>query len=91
MNTERFEEAEKYYKKEIQINPTYDNVYFNLGLLYFKENKTNEAIQFWKKTIEINPKFVYVYENLAKYYSNTDNVIELEKIKQQARKYDIHL
>ena len=45
------------YKKEIEINPYYDNAYYNLGLLYWQEKRYDEAISNWKKTLEINPNY----------------------------------
>ena len=58
MNRNRFDEAEREYKLEIHINPNYENVYSNLGLLYFHQGKLREAEALWKKTIELNPKYI---------------------------------
>ena len=59
-----------YYKKELEINPYYDNAHFNLGLLYFRQERYNEAENSWKKTLEINPDFVDAINALAVFYYN---------------------
>ena len=41
----------------MDVNPNYDNAYFNLGLLYWQEKKYPEAETAWKKTLEINPDY----------------------------------
>jgi len=62
------EKAEKEYKAELKVNPYYDVVHFNLGLLYAKQNKMEQAINWWQKTISLNPEYFPAYINLAIYY-----------------------
>ena len=70
MNRNRIDEAEREYKLEILINPNYENVHSNLGLLYFRQGKLREAEALWKKTLELNPKYIAAYKYLAVYYFN---------------------
>lgn len=56
-------EAEKAYKKQIEINPNDEYTYKNLGWLYAGMRRFDEAIAAYRKHIEINPldKDVYRY------------------------------
>ena len=56
-------EAEKAYKKQIEINPNDEYTYKNLGWLYAGTRRFDEAIAAYRKHIEINPldKDVYGY------------------------------
>jgi tetratricopeptide (TPR) repeat protein len=41
----------------LAVNPEYDNVHFNLGLLYYRMGRTQDAVQLWRQTLQINPEY----------------------------------
>ena len=84
MNTGREAEAEKYYLEEIRVNPMYDNVYFNLGLLYYRNNLIEPALECWEKTIQVNPAFEAAYSNLLQVYSMAGRTLDEQRIRAAA-------
>ena len=76
------DEAEKAYKKQIEINPNDEYVFNNLGLLYHREGRYEKAFDAYKKQIEINPFDKFVYPNLASTY------VELKKWNEAAEAYE---
>lgn len=75
------DEAEKFYLRSLQINPSYINSLHNMGLLYInryensQDNKgngndafLNKAHQFLEKSLNINKQFLLSRQELAKYY-----------------------
>lgn len=40
----------------MELDPTYDRPYNNLGNLYYNNNRLEEAKKLYLKTLEINPK-----------------------------------
>ena len=65
MNRGKFREAEEHYFREIELNPHYDNVYLNLGLLYYGAGFLDKAQAAWETAIKINPELAKVYADLA--------------------------
>ncbi len=63
-----YDEAEKYLRKLLRIDPNYERAYYNLGYIYAKKKKPEEARQYFLKTIEINPAFYKAYNNLGSIY-----------------------
>ena len=51
----KIEEAEKLYKKILEIQPTHVDANHNLGLLKISQNKSAEAISLLKTAVETNP------------------------------------
>src|SRR4030042_2785059 len=65
--------AEDEYRKEIEINPRYDNAFFNYGILLYREGKISEAEQMWLETLEVNPDYIDAMKNLfILFYPNKD-------------------
>lgn len=72
--------AEECYKKAIEINPSLDFVYYNLGLLYYND-QSEDCIELFKNAVELNPNdndFVYYYLytliQFGKYDSSLDEI-----------------
>jgi tetratricopeptide (TPR) repeat protein len=78
--TERFDEAERAYKKEIGAEneegkaPTYNE----LGNLYWQTNRLKEAETTYKKSIQADSTFFNAYWNLALFYEETGRYAEGE-------------
>lgn len=62
--------AEKWYKIASVLVPNYSQVHYQLGRVYFVENKLDKAIWEFDKTLEANPehKRTYYMRGLAKGY-----------------------
>lgn len=54
--------------KEIEKNPNSPKPYFDVGLIYQKQNKLGEAIKSFEKSIELNPKQPFAHTNLGSSY-----------------------
>ena len=69
----RNEDALKYYMKCIEVNPKYHSAYYNMAIVYKRQNNLDQAINWYKKAIEVNPRYSYAYNNLANIYKNKKN------------------
>ncbi|MFQ5456261.1 MAG: tetratricopeptide repeat protein, partial [Nitrospirota bacterium] len=79
---EDFEQAIKYYKESIQIDPYFSSAYYRLGRLYEEIEETNMAIKQYQEAIKYSPLFSDPYINLASLYyeqGKTDKAIRLYK------------
>jgi len=63
------EEAEKYFSKAIQVENDNSMAYYNRGTYYYNEGKYKFAIDDFKKAIKLKPNFAEAYYNLACAYS----------------------
>jgi tetratricopeptide (TPR) repeat protein len=64
-STGKMEEAEKHYKKAIEINPKFEDSHYNYAILLNELNRKTEAEEQYKKAIELNPKYAGAYNNYA--------------------------
>ena len=55
LSTGNYDEAIKCYKKTIELDPNFTNVYFFLGNAYFDKGMQEDAIREYKKAITVNP------------------------------------
>jgi len=60
-----FGKAIECYEKALEIKPTYMEVAYNLGLVYFKLGALNDARRFFKKATYLDPSFGDAYLNLS--------------------------
>jgi len=61
--------AEKYYRKAIELNPTFEDTFISFGnMLVMIENRRAEAEENYLKAIELNPNKGSAYINLAYLY-----------------------
>ena len=61
----KLEEAEKSYKKAIELKQDYTETHYNLGNVLLKLGKLDEAETSCKKTIELKPDFAQAHNNLG--------------------------
>ena len=52
-----YKKAEDEFKQAIYLNPKYDKAYYDLGYLYFMQEKFDDTIKQWNKILEIEPNF----------------------------------
>jgi len=57
-------EAEASFKKAIELDPNHTYPLFDLGVLYYEQNRVEEAISEMKKVLEIDPDHREAKENL---------------------------
>lgn len=88
MANENFEEAIRYYRQAIEIDPHDAKVYLNMSGIYFFQGNQPEAINCYKKAMKINPFEAdvepFVYINIGIIYSSQDNHDEAIKCFQRA-------
>ncbi len=80
---EQYQEAEKYYKESISINPNISVTHGNLANLFSSLKKNNEALDCYKKAIELDPNNFNAINNLGILYHNLgDNQESIATYKQ---------
>jgi superkiller protein 3 len=58
-------EAEKCWKKALELNPERSDAYNGMGWTAFEKGEHEKAIAFWRKALEINPKMPAVHNSIA--------------------------
>ena len=58
-------EAEKYFRRAIELNPNYAEAYNNIGNLFNDTGRMEEAKEFYLKALSIKPNFALCHKNLA--------------------------
>lgn len=71
---EKYEMAEQYYKKAIELNPDFENAHYWLGKVYRQTGAYSQAIEQWKEVLRINPGNQYAFKNLIGSFKNTSRV-----------------
>jgi len=61
----RFAEAERYYRKAIEVDATYPLAHFNLGNLYDELGRIREAFEHYRQALILNPGYADAHFNLA--------------------------
>jgi len=75
----RYEEAEKYYRIALRINPRYDDAYNNYGMMLFhKLHRVSDAEQQYRKCLSITPMHQVCHTNYAKLLQHTSRYKEAE-------------
>jgi Flp pilus assembly protein TadD len=78
----RLDEAEKYLKEAIELDPLFVDAMDHLGMVYRRQNRLDDAEQLYLKSIAINDKNPVPYQNLAVVYrmkNRLDDAFELYK------------
>jgi tetratricopeptide (TPR) repeat protein len=55
-DSERFDDAEKWYAEALTINPNDVNVSTDLGITYYYRNQPDRALQQFERSLQIDPK-----------------------------------
>jgi hypothetical protein len=82
--THRLEEAEKFYRQAIRIQPRYPDAYINLGNLLKETQRFEEAEASYRKAIAISPGFSISYYNLGSLLVSRKRLEEGEAAYRQA-------
>ena len=78
--TFNWKEAEKSYRKSIQLNANQSNVYLWLAILLEGKGEKELAAGIYSKGIEINPEWEYLMQSRVKAFMNTGNHEEAIKL-----------
>jgi len=70
----KYEMAEQYYKKAIELNPDFENAHYWLGKVYKQTDDYGQAIEQWKEVLRINPRNQYAFQNLTGSFKSTSRV-----------------
>ncbi|XP_067351826.1 protein O-mannosyl-transferase TMTC1 isoform X5 [Channa argus] len=74
------EEAERYYRKALDINPQHNRALFNLGNLLKSQGKEKTAEGLLKDSIHYGPHFADAYSSLASLYAEQKRFDEANEI-----------
>jgi tetratricopeptide (TPR) repeat protein len=75
----------------LELNPSLEGVYYNLGNLALGRGEVSAAIQFYRQTLARNPSFANAYNNLGQAYEAAGDLSEAWRQYQQAVESDPHL
>ena len=75
---DKLDDAEKSYKKSIELKKDYALPHYNLGGVLKKLNKLNEAKESYKRAIELKPDYLFAYNNLGNIYYKLKNFNDAE-------------
>lgn len=78
------ERALELFKKSIKFNPTYEDAYESLGVLYGRLGHFDKAIELMEKLKELNPKCMMALTNLSLYHMKQGDIETAEKFKSDA-------
>ncbi len=81
---ENLDEAFRCFSKAVELNPSYDSAYYNLGILLNDLKRNDEAEAAYRKAIEFNPYFDKAYSNLGVLLSGTRRNDEAEAVFRKA-------
>ena len=74
-----------YYKKTLNLKPSFSQCYMDIALIYFTNKEYKSALENINKYIDINPDTDVAYALRAKINLNTNNINEAKKDIQKAR------
>lgn len=81
---DREEEAIYLLKLAVEIDPSFEDAYESLGVIYGRHEKFEEAIKLMQKLSQVNPKSVMAHTNMSLYYMKLGDIETAEKHKSEA-------
>ena len=66
----RYEEAEKAFRRVVELQPTLAPTWANLGHVYSKLKKPSDAVAAYQRAIELDPQDASLYQDLGHVYSD---------------------
>ncbi|MBW4464197.1 MAG: tetratricopeptide repeat protein [Pegethrix bostrychoides GSE-TBD4-15B] len=85
---QRFEEAEDFYRKAIEIEPSHFIYHHDLGDNCLLKGKYKAAVHSYRRAIELNPSYVWSHRNLGNALAVLERWDEAVHFLQQAIKID---
>lgn len=77
-------EAELFLLRAIDCDPSSEDAYESLGVLYGRQDRFEEAIEYMEKLSKLNPKSVMAHTNMSLYLMKLGKIDEAEEQKSQA-------
>jgi tetratricopeptide (TPR) repeat protein len=71
----KHEEAIKWFKKGIRVNPDDSNNYTGIGYAYRDSGRPEKAMRWFKQGIRVNPDDISNYHGLAEAYKDTGEIV----------------
>jgi len=65
---EKYDEAIRWFKNVIAMNPNSVKAYYNIGLTFYKKQMLDESIAFYKKALDVYPDYAPAHNNLGVSY-----------------------
>lgn len=69
---QRWEEAEEYYLKALEIDKDHEDAWFNLGNVYLELNNYDQAKKCWHHIVQANPGSARAHMQLGRLYFSPD-------------------
>ena len=69
-----------FLEKSIQKDPKYYKAYYNLGNIYFEQNKVVKAIEYYKSALKYNKELPFIYYNLGCAYLKDAQFVKAKTI-----------
>jgi tetratricopeptide (TPR) repeat protein len=89
MKEGKLDEAERAFRRALEINPSFADAHNNLGYLLERQEKSAEAIAEYKKAVEHNPSFRQAHFNLGRILVNQGQYEEgIQQLQQTLRPVD---
>ncbi|MBQ7286248.1 MAG: tetratricopeptide repeat protein [Candidatus Gastranaerophilales bacterium] len=85
---DRLEEAREQIEKTLEINPAFAACYYNLGQIYFRQEKYDEAIDAYKKAMSFDVNLKKAYFNIAGAYHFKGDIENAMKYWEKTIEYD---
>jgi pentatricopeptide repeat protein len=79
------QQAERYARSGISINPDYGFLYVNLGAALYEQNKMKEAERAWQSAIRLMPQFYKTYGLLIRLYFKRGDAEQAREIARQMK------
>jgi Flp pilus assembly protein TadD len=67
--TNRMAEAEKYFKKALELKNDWAELHYNLATVYRRQNKAQEAIASYEKAVSLSPTLAEAHHDLGILYA----------------------
>ncbi|HZL20637.1 MAG TPA: tetratricopeptide repeat protein [Polyangia bacterium] len=74
-----YDSAEKDLKQAIQVDPTYEIAYYNLGKVFQKQRKWDKAIEFFEQAVQRKPDNANYQYDLGEAYLSANRIDDAEK------------
>ncbi|MHA1931790.1 MAG: tetratricopeptide repeat protein [Promethearchaeota archaeon] len=86
--TLQYDEAEKIFKRIIQIEPNNYRAHYNLGIANFNLENIEQAKQCYEEAIRIKPDYKHCFYNMGLIYEGEGNLQEALKYYEKALEID---
>ena len=73
------DKAEEHFREAVKLDPGWAEVYYNWGLVLFRERRFAEASETFKKAIEVNPNYANAYVQLGQILDEGGRISEAQK------------